>query len=292
MILRSPTLIAYNGAEAGLGNRIRVVLGAQSLAELEGRSFAYVWPTGPKFGPRFDQLWRFEAPVVPRAVSRVLARWAPYRDASLGWVTEETRRERLWQIRTGAELAVLPGATHWTDTYRALQPVPEIAERVRSVFDSELRGAPYVGVMVRAHAVSHQQTKDASPVAWFAERMATIAQQRPGTRFYLSCDVPEVAEQLAREVPGCVLQRDKGDYNTVEGVWSAVVDLYLLASAGHLVGPHYSSFLHLAQHLVTEPLPVETSRTAPVEQVDPAAAGLVEDPLQPMRRTAVGTAGA
>lgn len=281
-----PALIAYNGYDSGLGNRVRVVLGGQSLADVEGRSFAYVWPTGRLFGPRFSDLWDVREARVPRAVSRLLARRYPYRDATLTWLDDDARRERLWQLRTGAEIALPPQARPWAELYRALTPVDGIARRVQTLFDAELRGAPYVGVMIRAHAVSHALTREVSPVEWFRGRMEQIAADHPGTRFYVSCDVAEVQEEIVRSFPGAVGQRDKGPYNSVEGVRAAVADLYLLAGSGHLIGPHYSSFLHLAQHLAEDRIPVETAATGVVADVDPGALGVTADPLRPAQRTA------
>ncbi|MDP5184384.1 hypothetical protein QOZ88_17250 [Blastococcus sp. BMG 814] len=280
-------VIAYNGYDSGLGNRVRVVLGAQSLAELEGRSFAYVWPTGKLFGPRFSDLWDFPGRTVPRAVSRLLAHRYPYVDASLDWLDDGKRRERLWQIRTGSEIQLPPQARPWAEAYRDLVPVDAIAEAVTRFSADELGGEPYVGVMIRAHAVSHAATRATSPVEWFEGRMRRMVEQRPGTRFFVSCDVPEVQERICRTIPGCTGQLDKGAYNSVEGVRSAVADVYLLAGAGYLLGPHFSSFLHLAQHLADDRIPVETAVKDEPPVVDPAALGVVEDPLRPSVRRAV-----
>jgi hypothetical protein len=283
------TVIAYNGYDSGLGNRVRVVLGAQSLAELEGRSLRYVWPTGPLFGPRFSDLWEFQGRTVPRAVSRVLARRYPYVDASLDWLDDAKRRERVWQIRTGSELRLPPGARPWAEAYRQLVPVDPIAQAVLRFHERELAGEPYVGVMIRAHAVSHAETRAASPVEWFEARMRRIAAERPGTRFFVSCDVAEVQERICRSVPGAVGQVDKGPYNSTAGVRAAVTDLYLLAGSGYLLGPHYSSFLHLAQHLAADTIPVETAVKDEPAEVEPALLGTVADPLRPaVRRSVAG----
>ena len=65
-------VVAVTGPYHGLGNRMRVVLGAQALARLEGRSFRYVWPIGRGFGARLDELWEFHARRWPTALSRAL----------------------------------------------------------------------------------------------------------------------------------------------------------------------------------------------------------------------------
>lgn len=287
--LRRGAVIAYNGYDSGLGNRVRVVLGAQSLAALEGRAFAYVWPTGKRFGPRFSDLWDFSGRTVPRTVSRLLARRYPYVDASLDWLDDAKRREPVWQIRTGAELRLPAEARPWTETYRSLVPVDSIARTVTDFHARELSGEPYVGVMIRAHTVSHAVTRATSPVEWFEARMRRIADELPGVRFFISCDVADVQERICRTIPGAVGQANKGGYNSVTGVQAAVADLYLLAGSGYLLGPHFSSFLHLAQHLAADRIPVETAVKEEPPHVDPARLGIVTDPLRPLVRQPVVT---
>lgn len=278
-------LVAYNGMSTGLGNRVRVVLSSQILAEREHRELLYVWPTGREFGPTFTQLFNFEGGrAIPRSASRLLSRLHPYRDASLAWLDDERRRERVWQIRTGAPLDLPAGYPTWGERLRELRPAPDVASRINELYSTELAGEPYVGVMIRAHEVSHPETKQASPVDWFVSRMASIRRARPDVRFFICCDVPEVQERVMQTFGGCVGQRDKGGYNTVEGVKSSLVDLYLLASSHHLVAPHFSSFIHMAQHLAGDVVPIETSRTGDVEPVGLASLGAVADPLRPWSR--------
>lgn len=282
-------LLAYNGLGAGLGNRVRVVLGAQILAEREDRRLLYVWPTGRAFGPTFTQLFDFEGGrPVSRVTSKVLARRYPYRDATLGWLDDGTRRERLWQIKTGGALELPDGSETWGDRLRGLRPVADVAARIKRLYGAELAGEPYVGVMIRAHEVSHPETKRASPVDWFVDRMKAIREERPGVRFFVCCDVPEVQERVMATIGGCVGQRDKGGYNTVEGVKSSLVDLYLLASSQRLVAPHFSSFIHMAQHLGGDAVPIETSRTDGLEGSGRDELVPVVDPLRPWSRAQPG----
>jgi hypothetical protein len=282
-----PALIAYNGYDSGLGNRVRVVLGCKSLAELEGRDFRYVWPTGKLFGPTLPELWHFTGSTVSRSTSRLLARVYPYVDETLDWLDDAKRRERIWQIRTGSPIRLPPAARAWQDEFRALEPVSHIAAQVQAFFDQELRGRPYVGVNVRAHAVSHQLTRDTSPVDWFIHRMSEIRGNDHSVRFFLSCDVPEVQERILAEVPGCVAQTDKGTYNSVEAVRSAIADLYLLAGSGYLLGPHFSSFVHLAEHLAGDRLTLETPVSPGEAEPDYSGHGIVDDPLRPYARVGV-----
>ena len=288
-LVTSKSLIAYNGYDSGLGNRVRVVLGAKSLADLEHREFFFVWPIGPLFGPRMSDLWHFSGTTVTRAVSRVLARRWAYVDEKLEWLTDRKRREHLWQIRTGSPLQLPAEARSWTDEFRALVPVSDIANTVTSIFDDHYRGVPYVGVMIRAHQVSHAKTIEASPVQWFVDRMLELRASAPDVPFFISCDVPEVQERVMKTIPGCFAQSDKGPYNSVQAVRASVVDLYLLASAGYLLGPHFSSFIHLAEYLAGDILTMETAVAGLSGAVDFTSAGLVEDPLRPAVRSGART---
>ena len=282
-----PSLIAYNGYTAGLGNRVRVVLGAKSLAAREGRAFYYVWPTGKQFGPTMGQLWdvREGGRTTSRATSRLLAKHWHYVDETLTWLDDAKRRERIWQLRTGSEIRLPADARPWADELRELTPVPEISDRVNRIFDADLKGRPYVGVMIRAHAVAHAKTRDTSPVEWFVRRMHEIRDAEPGIGFFLSCDTPAVQAQVIDQVPGCVGLEDKGAYNSVEGVRSALADIYLLASSQRLLGPHFSSFVELAQHLSGGRLELETPvDPMPGQSVDLGSAVLVSDPTRPWLR--------
>lgn len=275
-------VISFNRSGAGLGNRLRAVLGAKSLADLEGRGLAYVWPTGPEFGPRLTDLWDFRAPVIPRALSRSLAPIWPYRDHTLDWIDDERRAERIWQIRTPHALALPAAAVPWEEQLRGLRPDQEVAERVVRIFDQHLRGRPYVGVMVRTHARSHAKTLQTSPVEWFVERMHQIRAAEPDIGFFVSCDTHEASAHICSVVPGTVTQTDKGEYNSVSGVRAAVADLYLLASSGMLLGPHWSSFVEVADALAAGKVPSET----PMETRHPGQliTTPVDDPVRPWVR--------
>lgn len=274
-------LIAFTRKLHGLGNRVRVVLGARSLARLEGREFSYVWHVGPEFGARFDELWQIDDPVIPTWWSQALSVRYPYRDHTLDWLDDEARRARVWQIRTPHALHLPAGATPWEGDLRDLRPTAEIAERVSAFHREALDGHPYMGVMIRAHAVSHDQTRRDSPVQWYIDRLREVHAAHPGLRFFISADTPEAQQQVVAQVPGSIGQRNKGGYNTREGLMSAVSDLYLLAGSVHLIGPHFSSFPELAQKLAGNELRLETSQTPPSTRLESGQVSLADDPVFP-----------
>ena len=146
---------------------------------------------------------------------------------------------------------------------RRLAPVDGIAERILAFHTRHLAGEPYVGVMVRAHAVSNAQTLEHSPLEWYIERMRRLQDERPGVRFFVSADTPAAQAAVLSAISTAVALDDKGGYNTAAALRSSVVDLYLLASAGHLIGPYYSSFPEVAQQLAGPWLRLETSGSSP-----------------------------
>ena len=279
-------LLAYNDRYVGLGNRVRVTMAAANLAEYVGRDFYYVWPTGKLFGPSFQDLWQWDrGRRIPWQAARALSELKPFAfvDDSLGDILDRPDAP-LWQINTGGELRLPAGVRDWREDFRALPPAEPIARRVTGIFDEHFRGRPYVGVMIRAHQVSHARTLETSPVQWFEERMRVLREQNPDLGFYVSCDVQEIQDRIVAAFPGSYGQRDKGPYNSTRAVRAAVVDLYLLASASHTIGPYWSSFIELAEFLddgctVSED-PVGEFPVVP----DLAAPGLVTDPLCPASR--------
>lgn len=275
-------IVVYNLRTNGLGNRIRVSLGARKLAEATDRHLFVVWPTGKAFRPRFSDLWegRLGTPF-PRVASKLLARAFPYRKKDLRAIREDDAAA-VWQIQTGSVLEVPEGVGDWEDDLRALVPIPAIADEVRQ-HHAAFGGEPYIGVQVRSHATSHGITRQSSPVEWFRDRLDAVRAAAPGVRFFLSCDRPDVQREFLARYPGSVAIDDKGGYNSVRGVQSAVADSYLLAGSGHIIGPHYSSFVELAVKLAHHRVGLDTSLN-PLE-VDVAALTTVTDPLRPAVRT-------
>lgn len=271
----------------GLGNRLRVTLGSRSLARWAGRDFAYVWPTGSAFGATFDELWQFGERRVSPLHSRLLSLRHPYRRHDLEWMNA-AQEDRVWLIRTPHALHLPQGATPWGQELQTLEPVAAIADRIQTFASAHLAGEPYVGVMVRAHAVSHSETLKMSPVEWYIERMKEVRAQHGGIRFFLSADTVEAQDRIIAAVPGTVGLGDKGGYNTKAALISSVVDLYLLAGGSHLLAPHFSSFPEIAQNLAGPALRLETSMTAPATRLgSDDALTIAPDPLRPSCRAPV-----
>ena len=265
----------------GLGNRVRVVLGARSLARHVDRDFAYAWPLGSRFGARFDELWDIRDRRISSLSSRVRALRHPYRGEDLAWMADAVD-ERVWQIRTAHALRLPEGATPWGEELQTLRPVDTLAERISSFHAAHFGDVPYVGVMVRTHPISNQQTLLHSPIEWYLERMHEIRDRRPDVRFFVSADTVEGQTRITADVPNAFALPDKGEYNSKAALLSSVVDLYLLAGSGHILAPHYSSFPEISQKLAGTRLRLETSQS-PDQTKWREGDGLsaVRDPLRP-----------
>lgn len=275
-------VVAYNGATAGLGNRIRVTLGSWNLARHTDRRFAYVWPRGSAFGPRLSDLWDWrEGTIINRAVSRSLALVTSYYGADVGKILQDSRH--IWQIRTGGPLILPDGVEPWQSTFRSLTPAPSIAREITRTFDSHFRGQRYIGVMIRVHEASPTRTKAVSTVEWYEQRMKQILEQDSEVSFFISCDVPEVKMDILRTFPNATAIAHSHEYNSTPAVQAAVADLYLLAASSYMLGPHGSSFIEMAQYLCGEKVEVEKATERPTTE-DWRSVPLVDDPLCPQRR--------
>lgn len=257
------SLVAVNGAWAGLGNRIRFTLSAEAIAEAEGRDFAYVWPTSPGlFEPELTDLWAYPAPQLPWG--SVVPTMTEHRaHLSRQGTLTDLRKMNDWVILGSSALHCDGRERAWESRLPELVPVPAIDDQVNRT-QSQLPPT-YIGVQVRASRTSHPATLEASPASWFHTRMAELVRADPATHFFLSCDDPATELRIRETIPNVTSLATKGGFNTVDGVRAAVADLYLLAGSTHLLGPYLSSFVELAWILGGKSQTLENS----VHQFDP-----------------------
>ena len=272
----------------GLGNRVRVVLSGQALAYATNRSFDYHWPVGTAFGARLTDLWDFQDSI-SAASNLALRVLAPYRDATALVRDPDADRRPLWHIRSGNALPLPDGAPDWHAALAALTLQADLTATVRSLHGREFGSRPYVGVMVRTHETAHDQTKLHSPLSWYVRRMQELREELDGIEFYLSCDTAQAQTELKRLFPGSASLRKSGAYNSRQAIGEAVIDLYLLASSCHILGPHYSSFPELAHFLTLGQVPLETSVGDSYARVrPPVTLSVAVDPVVPRLREPAG----
>ena len=256
------SLIAYNGYDVGLGNRLRVTLGAKGLAAAEGREFCYVWPTGARFGPRV-----IAAVGLPRAwtVSRVTSR---FRSPATGptWTSRSpgsTTRSAASGSGDPYRQRARPASRGAPGGRRTARTRPGAGDRRRGA--RTVRGAPRRAalrrVMIRAHQVSHARTREASPVEWFVRRMHEIREADPTCASSSPAMSPRWRSGCSPRCRVAGRSRTRAVQHDA-CVRASVIDLYLLASAGYLLGPHFSSFVEMAVYLSGRRLTLSRRRWA------------------------------
>lgn len=286
-LISDRSVIAVTDTWHGLGNRLRVVLGARSLATFTGREFAYTWPTGKSFGLGFDELWDFPERSIPTVLSKALSLRHPYRDAKLEWMPG-AQGDRIWQIKTAHALTLPEGSQPWESLLQGLVPEASLAARIHDFYNAHLIGRPYIGVSIRTAKISHELTRKHSPVEWYLERMAAIREINPDIAFFLSADTEETQRRIIDAIPDTYALRDKGPFNSPTALRACVMEFYLLGASTHILGSYYSSYPETAQKLAGPSLLLETSMTDAATKWDATHPPMIApDPLRPHIRAAV-----
>ncbi|MDV6309973.1 O-fucosyltransferase family protein [Gordonia amicalis] len=165
--------------------------------------------------------------------------------------------------RSQQPVSGLPEEFDWREAFARMKLVPEIHDSAASYYLSHLADGPFVGVSVRANKFAHQKTLEASPVEWYIARMRELVAINPDLSFFLSCDDPSAQKYISDSVPRVFSLEKTGRYNSVEGVKEAVIDLYILSLASHILGPHWSSFVELSLACASSRTTFETSQQPP-----------------------------
>lgn len=245
---------------SGLGNRLPLVLSAQSIADVEGRTFYYHWPVGEqdgkRFGARFDELWEYSGGTAIDEPGPTPA--VEFFSQSGFGDLESVRGEPVISVVGNGAIPQFGGSRHWSTMLPELRPTEEV--RDLSAAPLGRLGQEFVGVQVRAHpTLTHQKTLAESPLEWFIARMLSIREERPDAVFYLSCDVWSAEERIREAVSGVVSLPKAGAYNSREGLIESVADLLVLSRSQRIIAPYASSFAKLAWNMARRRIPFETS---------------------------------
>lgn len=272
---------------SGLGNRMRALLGAKDLSDRHGWEFSYTWDDrSAGLSAKLDELWQHDFAYASRASATM---WSLPTRAFLGgdqrtWPDGAEGRGRI-NLKTGDYIVDRDGERlDWGKQLRALEPSAEVGRRIEQA-SLDLGKGEFVGVMIRAHEASHPKTKEFSPISWYERRMQEILEHRPDIRFYISCDVREVADGLVTRFPMAVTQKDKGGYNTTIGTQAAVADVYLLAASAGILRPYWSSFTTMSSELAAQSIVLEDSQSDVALNARTLVPRAV-DPLRPWDRPA------
>ena len=274
-------------AQHGLGNRLRAIASAASIAEVTGHELVVVWQPDHHCEARFTDLFRYRGAVIETAFPRVFARaggeFYNYMEIEPGAAKDapvlarDPRRGYGDVYVRSAYALVSPhsSATRARDFLQRLTPAAEVGDLVRSV-----RRPNRVSVHVRmAGGPAHEHLSYESPANWTARGHAEIAHWRARShadRFtaridallaegradsiFLAADLPGTYDAFAERYGARLawLPRDRFD-RSAEQLRHALADMLLLGTAEHFLGSTWSTFSELALTLSPRILRAEFS---------------------------------
>jgi hypothetical protein len=273
----SPRRFVLATSTSGLSNRMLNLAGSLRIARALGRDFVLHWPRTSNLDCPFEALFtnRFET-LGPEHVAHLLdtevrvtvyesdpggvVNRAHYRSIDpkddshvlvvKGWNGPTFRREK--GERAGA-LA--------QPCLRELVPTAEIRAEVAQVPDLEQA----IGVHVRrgdtAHAFAGSRDED------YVTILAKVLARRPDARFYLATDDEASERTFTQAFPRAVFTAPKSAYGwparrSVEGMRTAVADLYRLARTRAVLGNHKSTYSWVAALLGPDRLVIANAKNA------------------------------
>lgn len=259
MEIQQPALIATSPMRAGLGNRLRLVLSSQVIADAEQRNFYYHWPVGAEngkqFGAHFTELWEYTGgtPLNEPGPEPVIE-FSQFGMGDLATV----RDAPVISVRGNTLVPGFGDQRWWGHVLAEMRPTEEVLARTASPL--EQLGDSFIGVQVRAHpTLTHKKTLEQSPVSWFIDRMNQLREDNPGISFFLSCDHAEAQAEIASAIPGVVALRKSGEYNSRQALIESVADLVVLSRSKRILEPFASTFAKIAWLMARRSMPIENS---------------------------------
>jgi hypothetical protein len=250
--------------DAGLCNRLRVLVSSIGLAQMTGRKLFVYWPVTRKWkiGPiRLRRAaGRFEATLEDLCTGPFTtvsnARWKAVLASAdafkSGHPPDPAVSARVVHLQTIHDFyGVLDRPAH--EVARELRPQQALQQRIDAFLKGWSAGdGPTIGVHIRSHQ-AHEKTEQHSPVSWFERRIGELLADCPSSRFFLSTDAARVSRRLHERFPGRIHEQiTPPGYNTREGIQKGLTDLYILARCDYILGSYWSSFSDMAALLQGE----------------------------------------
>lgn len=260
----------YIHAQHGLGNRLRAIASAASIAAAEKRKLTIIWEPDLHCDCTFDVLFNYDGEVLqqsPSAFDRPVKRFS-YMPNELDSV-----KDALIEADISEDIVVKSAFTlnHPAVNYeqdnaflRSLVPSNFVQSLVNSVDISDC-----IGVHIRMEGASNtklqaydeaehwrpedhqaiQSWRDKSHYSLFIEQIDNILADQPELGVFLATDLPETYKAMKAKYPNIkVLERAHFD-RSGEQLCYALADLLLLAKCDMFLGSTWSSFSEMAKRL-------------------------------------------
>lgn len=242
----------------GLGNRMRVIHSAMLLARLRGqKKITVLWKKDDGLNAGFYQSFEPVPNVCIRQNLAVMGlQFYTFKNLP-GFrfiddnILMKHRFDKAFWLQ-GRKNFLINGCFDFLsheeeNLYAFFKPVSEIRRRVEKLKQSF---SPFtVGVQIRR--TDNIPAIVNSPVEWFVNEMNKAVQANSEATFFLCTDDPECENQMRSLFGNRILtQQDKSlSRNSVEGIESALVDMYGLASTRFILGSYQSSFGEVASYI-------------------------------------------
>lgn len=249
---------------SGLGNRMRAMASAISLARQENISVRIVWQATKDCNARFGDLFKplcFSPAVnldeggfadtpatrynlwMPRLlrVGRYSAQSSYYRPHA-----DLPARELLQ--KGDVYLACAYSVAHYTPEilHKIFSPIPLLSEKIDKTVATFTPKT--VGVHIRR--TDNVQAINESTLPAFEEAMHEMLDANLADRFFLCSDDESVKEHMQSVFGNRIITRSvKVRRDETESIQDAVIDLWALSKTFHILGSYYSSFTDMAAEL-------------------------------------------
>lgn len=260
----------YIHAQHGLGNRLRAIASAASIAAAEERILSIIWERDMHCDCEFSDLFEYEGEVLTQMPSKF-----PNAIKQFNYMPNEegSRKDELITCSPKEDLLVKsafslnhPSASYESDNQflRSLTPAAKVAELIQSV---EVDNC--IGVHIRMEGASGTQLKsydssenwltkdheaiqywrDRSHYSHFVEKIKDLLKADDTLGIFLATDLPETYQAMKNEFPELkMLNRESYD-RSAEQLQFALADLLLLANCQVFLGSTWSSFSEIAKRL-------------------------------------------
>ena len=249
-------------SRSGLANRLRVLVSGLAVAETAGRAFTMYWPRTPPCSAVFGELFSNKWPVIdvdvldPSIASMHVDAW--YEPSGRQLLTDTRERIVLglntWVIKPGDRSTPEVGR-RCNDHIRALQPIPELSERIAGFKARHFRPT-MIGVHLRRGDFLRHRPDVAGNTKPAMDAVDKMLATAPDAGILLCTDdgaLDPYRRETEREGVREAFEARYGDRvvspvprsldrRKMEAVQDALVELWLLRETAMIVGTTGSSF--------------------------------------------------
>lgn len=235
----------------GLCNRMRVIVGAASLAKKLGKRMVIVWTQDQSLNARFDELFE---PIPYEVIETNLTslsqrlRWkylTHLRRCTVlddTWIHENARGKDFSHWKDKVENNNILINSNLDILFDGDYSIFKAKESLLNEFNNVIIDKGVIGIHIRR--TDNMNAVKFSPTKLFLEKMNEEISLNPTIRFYLATDDPKEENIFLKEYGERIIiyQKHSLDRNNPIAIKDAVVDLYNLSRCRKIYGSYYSSF--------------------------------------------------